>query len=158
MSPGDLPCIPNGASAYCHFMRMQVFTGAYPFSNLGSFATALAIVEGKRPQRPTHPSFTEELWALVQCCWDQDPRLRPEVSEVLNDLRGLLGSRPFLQQLRHLDRSTSGFHDQLTRVLNGEDYQQRAPNLQGDDLVWLIDYLDEVCRHITFPRPLFSVS
>jgi len=144
--------------AYCRFVSIQVFTGAFPFSNPASFATALAIISGKRPQQPTHPAFTEDLWALVQRCWDQDPRLRPEVTEVLTVLRSFPGSQPFLQQLRRLDSSFSGFHDQLTKVLDGEDYQQGAPNLQGDDLVWLIDYLDKVCRHITFPCPLLSVS
>ena len=150
---GDLPCIDSGALAYYYFVSIQVFTGASPFSNPASFATALAIVEGKRPQQPTHPTFTEDLWALVRRCWDQDPRLRPEVPEVLNVLRSLSGSHPFLQQLRRLDSSLSGFHDQLTKVLYGEDYQQHAPNLQSDDLVWLIDYLDKVCRHITSPFP-----
>jgi len=46
----------------------------------------LAIMGGKRPPRPTHPALTDRLWTLVQRCWDQDSRLRPEVSEVLKDL------------------------------------------------------------------------
>ena len=56
---------------------------------------------------------------------------------------------PVLQQLRHLDRSSPDFHDQLRKVLYGEEYMQCVPNLQGDDLVWLIDYLDKVCHRIT---------
>jgi len=53
-----------------------------------------------------------------------------------------------LKQLRRLDRSSPKFHDQLSNVLYGEDYKQCVPNLQGDDLVWLVDYLDKVCRRI----------
>ena len=61
-------------------------------------------------------------------------------------------SSPTLQQLHHLDRSSSGFHDQLSNLLYGEEYQQCAPNLRGDDLVWLVDYLDKVRRCVTFPH------
>ena len=55
---------------------------------------------------------------------------------------------PTLQQLDRLDRSSPDFHDQLRDVLYGEEYQRCASNLQGDDLVWLVDYLDKVRRHI----------
>jgi len=73
--------------AYCGFVSMQVFTGTVPFDNLTSFAALVAaVVNGKRPPRPTHPAFTEGLWALTQRCWDQDPHLRPEASKVLQVL------------------------------------------------------------------------
>ena len=57
-------------------------------------------------------------------------------------------SQSLLQQLRHLDRSSSGFHDQLSDILYGEDYARCIPDLQGDDLAWLVDHLDEVCYRI----------
>ena len=59
---------------------------------------------------------------------------------------------PALQQLRRLDKSSSEFHDQLSNVLYGEEYQQCVPNIQGDDLVWLVDYLDKVRRRAALPR------
>ena len=62
-------------------------------------------------------------------------------------------SQPALQQLDRLNRSSSGFHDQLSGVLYGERYQRCVPNLQGDDLVWLVDYLGEVRRHVALPHP-----
>ena len=43
---------------------------------------------GKRPSRPAHEQFTDELWTLMQHCWDQNPLSRPEVSEVFEVLRG----------------------------------------------------------------------
>lgn len=62
-----------------------------------------------------------------------------------------------LQQLRNLDGSSPGFHKQLSNILYGEEYRQCAPNLQGDDLVWLVDYMDKVCRHAALPcSPLES--
>ena len=65
---------------------MQVFTGAVPFGSGSSVMAMLAIMQGRRPQRPTHPTCTEELWKLIQGCWDHDPHLRPETSEALQVL------------------------------------------------------------------------
>ena len=39
-----------------------------------------------RPPRPKHPGVTGPLWKLIQRCWNGDPRLRPEASEVLQIL------------------------------------------------------------------------
>ena len=61
-------------------------------------------------------------------------------------------SPPAFQQLRQLNRSSPDFHDQLSNVLYGEEYQQCVQNLQDYDLVWLVDYLDNVRRHTSFPR------
>ena len=56
-------------------------------------------------------------------------------------------SLPVLQQLGCLNGSLPGFEDQLCNVLYGEEYTRCAPTLQGNDLVWLVDYLDNV-RHL----------
>ena len=72
--------------AYFHVLSPQTFTGAVPFYNSVPLAVMLAIMRGERPPRPTHPTLTDELWALAQHCWDQDPYLRPEVSKVLKVL------------------------------------------------------------------------
>jgi hypothetical protein len=68
-------------------------------------------------------------------------------------------SPPALQQLDLLDRSSPNFHDQLSNVLYGPEYKQCVQNLQGEDLVWLVDYLDKVRRHISLPHtPLNPVQ
>ena len=74
--------------AYYNLVSPQVFTGAAPFSNDLPAAAMLATTSGKRPSRPTHPTLTEQLWTSIQRCWDQDPHLRPEVSDVLKVLGG----------------------------------------------------------------------
>jgi len=66
-------------------------------------------------------------------------------------------SSPALQQLHCLDRSSPDFHDQLCSVLYGEEYKRCAPKLEGDDLVWLLDYLDKVPHPAVIPNsPLKS--
>jgi hypothetical protein len=57
-----------------------------------------------------------------------------------------------LVQLRRLDRSSSEFHEQLNEVLRGEGYKQWVPNLDGDGLVGLVDYLDNVCHRTALVR------
>jgi len=64
----------------------------------------------------------------------------------------ILPSSPALQKLYNLDASLSEFHDQLSDILNGEEYTRSVTNLQGDDLVWLVDYLDKVRRRIAPPH------
>jgi len=80
-------------------------------------------------------------------------------------------SLPALQQLNRLDRSSPDFHDQLSNALYGEEYKKCVeeykkcgeeykkcvPKLQGDDLVWLVEYLDKVRCRVALPRsPLKS--
>jgi hypothetical protein len=61
----------------------QVLTGEVPFSSEKmNWMVAVAVLKGDRPSRPEHPSFTDDLWELIQRCWDNDPRLRPEILEV----------------------------------------------------------------------------
>ena len=65
---------------------------------------------------------------------------------------------PTLQQLHHLDKSSLDFHDQLCNVLYGREYFQCVPNLQGGDLVWLIEYLDKVRYRVALPHSPFKSS
>lgn len=70
------------------FALIQVLTGAVPFSDETPTMAILHITQGTRPPRPAHPSLTTELWTLMERCWNQDPQLRPEVSEALSVLDG----------------------------------------------------------------------
>ena len=63
-----------------------------------------------------------------------------------------MSSRNPLEQLRRLDRSSPDFHDQLCNVLYAREYERCVLTLQGDDLVWLVEYLDKVRCRIAIPR------
>ncbi|KAF9644740.1 hypothetical protein BDM02DRAFT_3121408 [Thelephora ganbajun] len=65
-------------------------------------------------------------------------------------------SSPALRKLHNLDTSSSDFGDQLCNALYGKEYDQCVPNLQGDDLVWLVDYLEKVRRCVALPHPPLS--
>lgn len=65
---------------------------------------------------------------------------------------------PVLQRLHGLDKSSSGFHDQLNHILYGREYQQCLQNLHNNDLMWLVDYLDKVpCHTAPLQSPLKPV-
>ena len=78
----------RGAVSHCYSTSIQAFTGAVPFNNLPDATAMLAVMEGRRPPRPSHPTFTDELWALTQRCWNDNPRLRPDALEISRVLRG----------------------------------------------------------------------
>jgi len=63
-----------------------------------------------------------------------------------------MSSRNPLTQLRHLDTSSPTFQDQVSNVLYGEEYKQWTQNLEGDDLIGLVDYLDNVRHRVSLLR------
>ena len=63
-------------------------------------------------------------------------------------------SLPALQKLHRLAVSSPDYGDNLYEVLHEEDYRECVANIGGDDLTWLVDYLDKVCA---LHRPLHSV-
>ena len=60
-----------------------------------------------------------------------------------------------LEQLGCLDKSSPSFPNQLTSLLCEKGYKDCIPKLQDEDVVWLVEYLDNVCLYITL-YPLSS--
>ena len=59
---------------------------------------------------------------------------------------------PALRGLHRLDKSSPDFGNQLNDMLYEEEYIRRGESLGCDDLVWLVDYLDEVCCRLVLSR------
>lgn len=49
-----------------------------------------------------------------------------------------------LRELRDLDQTSPQFHERLSDLLRGNECQRVILGLQGEDLVWLVEYLDTV--------------
>ena len=66
----------------------QVLCGQPPYwDHLGNVIQA--ILEGVRPKKPDLAvtlGFTDELWWIVECCWEADRDKRPDVETVLSHL------------------------------------------------------------------------
>ncbi|KAF9643876.1 kinase-like protein [Thelephora ganbajun] len=122
-------------------LMIEVFTGAIPFSDSSSFMAVLAIMQGKRPPRPTHPAVTEDLWILMQRCWDHDPRPRPEISEVLRTL--LTSDPPAWKRLISHPSSTNERISLLTSIFSERNEVKMIRHLSGDDARALVDVIDE---------------
>ena len=65
---------------------MKVFTGNVPFHNSITATAIASIITGGRPERPTHPDFTERLWKLARWCWKEKPEDRPRMDQVIEQL------------------------------------------------------------------------
>ena len=59
-------------------------------------------------------------------------------------LPGALPSSPALQKLHSLEMSSPNFQDQLSNAFYGKEYAECVRNLEGDDVTWLINFLDKV--------------
>ena len=46
-----------------------------------------AVKLGERPERHTHTDLTDNIWSLMEQCWDHYPWNRPKISSVLGILR-----------------------------------------------------------------------
>jgi len=57
-----------------------------------------------------------------------------------------------LTHLRHLDTTSPTFQDQVSNILYGEEYTRWVSDIQGEDLMELVDYLDKVGRRISLLR------
>lgn len=135
---------------------MQVFTGAVPFDTTQPTAAAIAIMKGKNPPRPTNPACSDELWASMQRCWDQEPLSRPKISEVFQVLPGSDLDR--LQRLYVPGVASHEFQRALSRFYGCAEYQDHIDGLHGADLKRYVDFLDTVRQpsNIFHQNPCFD--
>jgi hypothetical protein len=74
----------------------QLYSRLAPFQGLTEIATALRVVAGKRPSRPTaSPAPTNQMWSLITQCWHQASGSRPTAAVVCTFIghMAILGAR-----------------------------------------------------------------
>ena len=65
---------------------VEVFTGKMPFEEQKNEAVLLRISRGGRPEMPENAQavgLTGEIWKLLERCWQQNPKKRPTMAEVV---------------------------------------------------------------------------
>jgi hypothetical protein len=83
----------------------QIFSGDSPFADIRiGWAIAAKVIRGERPFRPSDCKpwgynckslgLDDEMWALVEDCWNTNPDLRPTAREIVQRLRPLVKSHP----------------------------------------------------------------
>ncbi|TFK33162.1 kinase-like domain-containing protein [Crucibulum laeve] len=61
---------------------LEVYTKSIPFVHRRFIAGVLSdVIRGIRPPRPSHkkcPDLTDDIWQLIERCWKQNPKDRPD--------------------------------------------------------------------------------
>ncbi|TFK72558.1 ras GEF [Pluteus cervinus] len=81
---------------------LEIISGQQPYSTISrDISVVRELDQGKTPERPgrhiMQQGLTDELWSLMQKCWQKKPRLRPSMTQVrlkLSSIRGLTASEP----------------------------------------------------------------
>jgi hypothetical protein len=77
-----------------------MFSGEFPFHDIADYIFISALKGGERPSRPLEPlepsepspearGLDDDMWLLIEACWDQDPAKRPEADHIVKSLREL---------------------------------------------------------------------
>ena len=76
----------------CYALGMviyEVLSGRAPFSQFNPYIVIRKVMDGERPERPKGVEgawFTDELWGMLNRCWESQPESRPSVTAVLECL------------------------------------------------------------------------
>ena len=84
---------PADVFAFAMF-AVEVFTGKIPFDKQKNEAVVASILRGSRPEMPKDAhavGLTDEMWKLLQRCWQQDPDKRPTMEEVVRRWQKFVG-------------------------------------------------------------------
>jgi serine/threonine protein kinase len=76
--------VTTATDVYAFAMTViQIFTGHLPFSHIKSDAkVVLTVITGGRPQRGHCPQITDDIWGILETCWDVDPTRRPSMARL----------------------------------------------------------------------------
>jgi hypothetical protein len=88
----DKPAMESKAGDVFAFgmFAVEVFTGRIPFQEQMNEEAMLRISQGGRPQMPENAhevGLTNDMWVLLESCWQQNPRKRPSMGEVVGRWR-----------------------------------------------------------------------
>lgn len=76
----------------CYALGMVVYEvlgGCAPFASLKDFIVMRKVTEGERPRKPDGPEktwFEDDVWGMVNLCWETEPESRPNIETVLECL------------------------------------------------------------------------
>ena len=61
----------------------QMYTGRVPFAHRRFYGgVVFDVIRGVRPPRPECPKLTDDIWTVIQSCWNHDPKKRPTINTV----------------------------------------------------------------------------
>lgn len=75
-------------------LAVEVFTGNVPFVEQSNQEVVFQILGGVRPGMPENAKevgLTAQMWKLITSCWQENPKKRPTIGEVVVRLREFVG-------------------------------------------------------------------
>ncbi|KAK8944175.1 Serine/threonine-protein kinase HT1 [Platanthera zijinensis] len=95
-------------------MIWELLTGKLPYEYLTPLQAAVGVVQ--KALRPTIPKHTNvKLAGLLEKCWQQDPALRPDFSEILDKLQLIAKEVKEEPEDRRKEKSAGGLFSALRR-------------------------------------------
>ena len=80
---------PTDVFSFAMF-AVEVFAGTVPFKRQTLTIAALCIIRGERLEMPGNApdvGLTDEMWGHLKSCWQQDPKKRSTMEEVVKEWR-----------------------------------------------------------------------
>jgi len=71
-------------------VAIEVFSGEIPFLGVGNQRVVSKVIAGDQPPRPAASpkvGLSDDIWAMMQTCWQHEPQKRPHIREVVTILR-----------------------------------------------------------------------
>ena len=68
----------------------EVLSGEIPFSSYVDYVVILKVAAGERPELPQGLEgvwFTDDIWSVLEHCWEPVPGNRPSIPEILRALK-----------------------------------------------------------------------
>jgi hypothetical protein len=59
---------------------VQIFTGCLPLSQTNHFYLIPAAMAGRHPEREECSLINDEIWEMLERCWEIDPTRRPSMT------------------------------------------------------------------------------
>lgn len=132
----------------------KVFTNVVPLNNSQPLAVVAKTSNEERPPRPTDPILSDDMWALMQRCWEQEPQSRPEMGVVLRDLASSL-----LRSLFHYTEVSPEFQAALSQFYEGSERKGCIDRLNHAELGEFTNLLDRVRKFLNlFPTATLVVT
>lgn len=123
--------------------RLQIYTGLVPFHELNDFACAIALIQGKHPQRSwSAREIPDCLWDTMKACWKLHPENRPRTHAPRSYLlEGLLQAMP-LPRGRNLESAPEVKTAAIVRATFVPCLSDELYVTFGEDLAILEEYED----------------